>query len=36
MQEQWDWTTTLDASLGFAKTEFSAFYKKYKHDKFLG
>ena len=27
-QEQWDWTTTLDASLGFTKTESSAFYKK--------
>ena len=26
--ENWDWTTTLDASLGFAKTEASDFYKK--------
>ena len=27
-QEEWDWTTTLDASLGFTKAESSAFYKK--------
>ena len=28
IQEEWDWTTILDASLGFTKTESSAFYKK--------
>ena len=27
-QEAWDWTTILDASLGFTKGESSAFYKK--------
>ncbi len=27
-QNQWDWTIILDASLGFAKTESSDFYKK--------
>lgn len=26
--ERWDWTTILDASLGFTKTESSDFYKK--------
>ena len=27
-RNQWDWTTTLDASLGFTKTESSDFLKK--------
>ena len=32
--ENWDWTTTLDASLGFAKTEASDFYKVHQSKPF--